>query len=165
MAETALVVIVLVSMVGSLALIVVPAMPVSAIQWTIAILFGVFTTFERLPLWVAALVTLIMLVSVTQTLWLPIFGYRGEGASCMGMIALLVGMIAGGIMIPIPIVGSIIGGALAVMAVEYSRHGNWRRATKSGQKAMKTVLLGMVLEFVFAVSIVGITFLSIYATA
>jgi uncharacterized protein YqgC (DUF456 family) len=165
MAESILVIITLIAMVGSLALIFVPAMPVSVIEWSIAILFGVFTTFSRLPLSVAAVITVIMLISITQTIWLPIFGYRGEGTSCMGMIALLVGMIAGGIMIPIPIVGSLIGGALAVMTVEYTQHGNWRKATKSGQKAMKTVLLGMILEFVFAVTIVTVTFLGIYATA
>lgn len=165
MAESVLVVVALVAMVASLALIIIPAVPVSALEWAIAMIFGVLTNFTRLPLGYAGVITVMMVIGVTSGLWMPLLGYRGGGTSCMGLVAFFVGMIVGGILIPIPFVGTIIGGTLAVMVTEYARLGNWKQATKSGQKAMKTVLISMLMEFVFAVGIVGVTFLAIYATA
>ncbi|MCA9888792.1 MAG: DUF456 domain-containing protein [Anaerolineae bacterium] len=154
-------VITLVLMGGALLLIMIPAVPVAALEWALAMILGALSGFTRLTPVGAIVVTALMVLGSTSQFWLPIFGMRGEGMSCMGMIAFFVGMAIGTALIPIPFIGTLLGGLIAVILVEYSRIGEMRDALRSGGKALKTVIYGMILEFVFAVGIFLTTLVSV----
>lgn len=153
---------VLIIMTGTLFLILIPSVPVSALEWTIAILFGALTGFERLTLWAALIITLLMLMGSTSGLWLPFFGLKGRQISCMGMVAMFVGMAIGsGIM---PFIGTLIGGVIGVMFVEYVRGADVDDAFDTGKSTLVIMLMGMAAEFVFASAIVFTTLVSIVMT-
>jgi uncharacterized protein YqgC (DUF456 family) len=137
---------------------VIPVIPVAALEWAIALIFAALTQFERTTPAALVIMTVCMLVGATAAWWTPLIGLRGKQMSCWGLVAFFVGLIVGGFVIPLPILGSIIGGIGAVMLVEFARLRDAQRALHSGGAALKTILYGLVIEFLCAVIIV-ITFL------
>lgn len=161
-AEPLLITITIALMIGALFLILVPSIPVTALEWAIAMIFGAFTVFERLPLPAAALITVMMILGISSGLWMPLFGLKGRKVSCMQLIAFFVGMIIG---TPVPIVGNFIGGMMAVFLLEFLRTGDHDEAFKSGETAFWVVLASMFVEFLMAVTVVLTTIISIVVTA
>ncbi|MDQ7026751.1 MAG: DUF456 family protein [Anaerolineae bacterium] len=159
-----LIIITFLAMIGSLLLILIPAVPVTSLEWAIALIFGVLTGFERFTPLAAILVTGLMILGSTSGLWLPFVGMRGRQISCFGMIAFFIGMAIGSSLIPIPFLGTIIGGVIAVMLVEYLRIGKAKEAVASGKSALRMVIYGMIAEFVFATAIIVTTMASILMT-
>jgi uncharacterized protein YqgC (DUF456 family) len=80
------------------------------------------------------------------------------------MVAFFVGMILGAA-IPVPIIGSFIGGMMGVMIVEYMRTGDHDHAIEAGESAVVVMMMSMVLEFLMAGGIVLVTVISIIGTA
>lgn len=151
-------------MILTMFLILIPSVPVSALQWTIVMLYGAFTGFERFTLWAALFATLFMILGSTSSFWMPLFGLRGRQISCMGMIAFFIGMIVGSIVIPIPFLGTIIGAVIGVVLVEYTRFGEWEQAIQSGGSALKLIIFAMIAELVFSSAIIGTFLVSIVMT-
>jgi uncharacterized protein YqgC (DUF456 family) len=164
MIEGVLIVLAVVLMVAGLALVVIPAVPVAALEWAIVMAFGVLTGFTRTPLVAVALVTLFMLLGSTAGLWLPLFGLEGQGVSCLGLLAFFVGCAVGGALIPAPILGTLIGGVVGVMLVEFAKLREFRAALRRGGAALRVILTGMALEFVFALAILATFLVSVWAT-
>lgn len=163
-AEPILILITIVLMVGSLFLILVPSVPVTTLEWAIAMIFGALTGFSRLPLWAAAIITIMMILGITSSIWMPLFGLRGRKVSCLALVAFFVGMILG-TGIPIPIVGNFIGGMIAVFLVEFLRTGDYEHAFNSGETAFFVVLASMFVEFLMAVTVIITTIIAIVITA
>lgn len=153
-----------VTMIGSLLLILIPSVPVTALEWAIALIFGMLTGFERFTPFAAGVVTLLMILGSTSGLWLPFLGMKGRQISCLGMVAFFIGMAVGSSVIPIPFLGTIIGGVIGVMLVEYLRIGKAKEAVASGKSALRMVIYGMIAEFVFATAIVITTMAFILMT-
>jgi uncharacterized protein YqgC (DUF456 family) len=166
--ESLLIILTMVLMLFSLGLIVIPVMPVSALEWALAMLFAglslAFTGSSRVTLPAAMLMTVFMLMGSTSALWMPFLGLRGKDLSCLGLIAFFVGCIIGGIVIPVPLLGSMLGGVLAVVIVEYAKIREFRQAVRSGGTALKVIIYGMVAEFIFATAIVATFIISILTT-
>lgn len=165
MAESLLILVTLVLMLLSLLLIVIPVIPVTALEWGIAMLFGVLTGFSRFTPAAALLTTAFMLLGVSANYWMPLLGMKGNEVSCMGLVAFFVGMFVGQALVPIPFVGMMLGGVIAVIAVEFLREGDWRRAITGGGVALRAILYGMAAEFLFALAIVLTTIVAILTTA
>lgn len=165
MEETLPIFLTLLLMFGGLLLIIVPSVPVSALEWTIGVVFAALTQFERVTLGAVAVMSVFMLVGATSQFWMPLFGLRGRSISCLGMVAFFAGMIVGGAAIPIPIIGSIVGGVIAVMAVEFSRERNAKKAFRSGKAAFRLVILGMIVELLFSMGIIATFIISVFTTA
>ena len=155
----------LAAMFASLFLILIPSVPVSALEWAIALVFGIFTSFERFTPVAAVIATILMLIGATSGLWMPLLGLRGRSISCLGMVAFFIGMVAGSALIPIPFLGTIIRRVVGVMLVEYLRVGKKEAAFESGKTALKLVIYGMIAEFVFSTLIIVTTIVSIAMTA
>lgn len=162
MAESILILIALIAMVASLFLILIPALPVTALEWAIAMIFAALTNFSIVTPGVALWLTLLMLIGSTSGLWLPLFGLRG-GISCPGLIAFFVGGIIGTAVIPVPFLGTIVGGVVAVLIVEYARVQDWQRALRGGSTALKVILTTMLIEFSFSVLVVASVIAAIIA--
>ena len=148
-----------------LSLAFIPVVPSSALQWTIGILYGALGNFTRLTVPAAVIMTILMIAGSTSGVWLPYFGMRGKGLSCLGLIAFFIGCIIGTfIPLPIPFVGNIIGGVGAVVIVEYARIGEYRAALKSGGAALSMMILGFVFEFLFSLAIFFTFLISVLTT-
>jgi uncharacterized protein YqgC (DUF456 family) len=165
MAESALVLIALIAMGATLFLILVPAVPVTALEWSIAMILGVLTGFTRLTPVAAIVVTMLMAIGSTSAFWMPFFGLRGRQLSCIGLIAFFIGMIAGSVLIPIPFIGTILGGTVGVILMEFTRVREVRKAVESGGAALRLILYSMVAEFIFALLVILVTVVSILTTA
>lgn len=160
--EPLLILITIVLMIGSLFLILVPSIPVTALEWAIAIIFGAMTGFTRFPLWAALIVTIMMILGISSSVWMPLFGLKGRKVSCMSLVAFFIGMIVG---TPVPIVGSFLGGMVAVFLFEFVRTGDHEHAFNTGETAFWVVLASMFVEFLMAVTVVLTTIISIIITA
>jgi uncharacterized protein len=162
--DTLLILVILLAMFATLMLIVVSSVPVSALEWAIAMLFAALTGFQRVTPTAAILMTACMALGSTSQFWMPFFGMKGRQISCLGILAFFIGSVVGGILIPIPIIGSIIGGMVAVFLVEFARVREFRAAMRSGGAALKMMLYGMIVEFVCAAVIVAIFIVSVLTT-
>ena len=160
--EPLLILTTIVLMIGSLFLILVPSIPVTALEWAIAIIFGALTGFTRFPLWAGVIVTIMMVLGISSGVWMPLFGLKGRKVSCLSLIAFFIGMIIG---TPVPIVGSFLGGMVAVFLLEFVRTGDHEHAFNTGETAFWVVLASMFVEFLMAVTVVLTTIISIIMTA
>ncbi|MCU0511358.1 MAG: DUF456 family protein [Anaerolineae bacterium] len=165
MGESLLILVATGLMLVSLGLILVPAVPVSALQWALALVVAALTGFERITPPAALLMTLLMVCGSTSALWMPLLGLRGRTLSCAGLVAFFVGFIVGGLLIPLPLIGSIVGGVLAVFIVQYLQQRQAAAALRSSGTALKLIVYGMIAEFVFALLIVGVFLVSVISTA
>ncbi len=99
--ETLLVALTLVVMAGVLVLSLIPCIPGPVLMWLVALGFGVLDDFDRLPLFVLAGMTGVMLLGSTTDLWTPRLGIRSDGVLCLGIV--------GTFMIPVPICSTVLG--------------------------------------------------------
>lgn len=150
-------VIVLILMVVALVLIVIPAVPVTAVEWAIFMIFGALTAFDKLSVPAIVVATVFMVIGSTSQYWAPFLGLKGKQMSCLSIIGFFVGAILGTAIIPIPILGTLIGGILVVIAIEFLNTQDWRKALVGGKMALQTFIIGMAMELVFSILII-ITF-------
>lgn len=143
---------------------IVPFIPGPLLVWGIGLVAAVLTGFDRVPLGAVILTFFLMLVGTFQEYWLPIFGVRAEGLSCLGAIGSIVGGIAGTFLIPVPILGTIIGTVAGALLVEYARIQEMRHAYQAGMTAFRLYLWGVLVEFIFSVGIIIVFIISIIAT-
>jgi uncharacterized protein YqgC (DUF456 family) len=164
MAEAALILIAMALMFGSLIMIIVPVVPVAALEWAIGIVFAALTGFHRVTPAAALAMTGLMILGSTSGLWMPFLGLRGKEMSCLGLVGFFVGCIFGTVFIPIPLIGSVIGGIAAVFIIQLVQSRNARQALQSSGTALKLVFYGMVAEFLFAAAIIGVFLFSVATT-
>ena len=150
-------VIVLILMVCMLLLIVVPVVPVTAVEWAIFMIFGALTAFDKLSIPAVGVATAFMIIGSTSQYWAPFLGLKGKQMSCLSIIGFFVGAMLGTAIIPIPILGTLIGGILVVIAIEFLNTQDWRKALVGGKMALQTFIIGMAMELVFSILII-ITF-------
>lgn len=158
--DTLLIPLALIAMILGLVLIVVPVIPVPAVEWAIAMIFGAFTGFHRLTLPAAAVMTVLMIIGSTSGFWMPFLGLRGREMSCLGLLGFFAGFILG-TAIPIPLCGSFIGGILGVFVVQLAQDRNLKSALTGSSRALQLTLYGMVAEFLFGLLIVSVFCISI----
>lgn len=162
--ESLLIPIVMILMILALFLVIIPVVPVAAVEWAIAMVFGALTAFERLTLPAGIVMTVFMVLGSTSQYWAPFLGLKGKQMSWLGILAFFVGAILG-TAIPIPIIGTLIGGLIAVVIVEFINSQEWRKALIGGKAALKTFIVGMMMEFVFSALIVATMIISLATTA
>lgn len=130
---------------------IVPIIESSLFIWGLGLLYAVLTGLMPLPALIV--MTLLMLLGVTSDYWLPIFGLRIQGMSCLGAVGSLVGGIVGTLLIPVPILGTIVGMIAGAMLFEFARLRELRHSIQAGKAALKLYLWGIVVETVFGLAI------------
>lgn len=125
------VVFILVGLVG----VVIPLLPGTLLVWLTVALYTVaerlngFATIDPVTF---VVITLIALVTGLSDLWLPLIGAKVSGSSFRSLMFGVIGAIIGTFVLPIPLLGSIIGYAVGILAGEYQRYGDWNRALRAG---------------------------------
>lgn len=115
--------------------VILPILPGTLLIWLTVFFFYVveralgFAAID--PITFAAL-TVIALVTGTSEFWMPLLGARRTGSSRRSMLTGMIGGVLGTFVLPIPLVGTIVGYALGVLLGEYHKHRDWERALRVG---------------------------------
>jgi uncharacterized protein len=163
-AETALIITALILMIIGLLLTLVPFVPGPILLWGVGMVTAILTGFDRVPLLAVLAMTGLMLVGSTAEIWMQFFGLRMEGSSCVSTLGGMIGGIVGTFMIPIPLVGTVIGMVLGALAFEFMRQGELELAIRAGQNAFQLYLLSVAAEFTASVGIFFVFALSVWVT-
>lgn len=111
---------------------ILPIIPGSIIIWLASLFYAaVVVGFDTFSPWVFALITLVGLLAGTADIWLAAFGARKTGASWRTLLVGFIGAIAGTFLLPIPLVGTIVGYAAGLILSEYVRLGALRPAIRA----------------------------------
>ena len=127
---------------------ILPVIPGLIIVWLASLYYAaVVVGFDAFSPWVFALLTIIALVAGTSNIWLAALGAKTTGASWRTLVVGFIGSIAGTFLLPIPLVGTIVGYAAGLVLSEYVRQGELRPAVKAAFGGMVGWGISTVVEF------------------
>lgn len=147
---------IIVFMIVGLIGVMFPVMPGIFMIWLGVFVYVWRYGFEVITIWHFLFITLIVLVAGTSDLWLPIFGAKKAGAAKRTIITGMVGAIAGSILIPIPIVGTIIGYAIGILLGEYHKRRDWDQAWRASKGGLAGWGIATVIQLVGGLLIIAI---------
>lgn len=167
MTETLMLTVALVAMVAGLLLTFVPIIPGAVLVWGVGMITAVSDGFERVTVGAAIAMTVVMIIGETREFWLPVFGVKMGGLTCLTSLGALFGGLIGAFVIPLPIVNALAGtvaGAVIVEVIVARRAGRPLRLLPTSRTAAALFAVGYALEIVTAFLIVGIFVVSILTT-
>jgi hypothetical protein len=138
---------ILVGLVG----VVLPVLPGTLLVWLSVFFFYLveralgFAAIDPISFGV---ITVLALVAGTSDIWLPLLGSRRGGSSKRAMAAGLLGGLIGTFLLPIPLLGTVVGYAAGVLLGEYQKHGDWDKALRAGAGGLAGWGLATVLQLV-----------------
>jgi uncharacterized protein YqgC (DUF456 family) len=133
----------------------VPFIPGPALVWAIGILYAIATEFQVVGLGTVGWMTLLMILGSTADWWTRLFGLKAEGSlSCGSIIVSTVGAILGTIFIPIPVLGTIIGAAGAVMAMVWLQEDDVDKAWTAARGILSAWVASFFVELLVCIIIV-----------
>lgn len=128
---------------------ILPVIPGIIIIWIASLVYaGGVVGFDDFSPWVFALITLIGLAAGTSTIWLTSLGAKTTGASWRTLVVGFIGSIAGTFLIPIPVIGTIVGYVAGLLLSEYIRQGALRPAVRTAFGGMVGWGVSTVVELV-----------------
>ena len=101
--------------------IVVPILPGMLLVWFTIVVYAWRTGFEVIGWPSLVFITIIALISGTAQIWLPLIGAQKQGAAKRALFLGIVGAIVGTFIIPIPLLGTVIGYAVGIFLGEYMK--------------------------------------------
>ncbi|MAS36026.1 MAG: hypothetical protein CL610_18605 [Anaerolineaceae bacterium] len=138
-------------MIGTLFVSIIPFIPGPVLMWALAVIYAVVTS--TLPPASLVIITLLMLAGATSDYWLPFAGVRTQGLTCLGAVGSIIGGLVGTFLIPLPILGTLIGSIAGAVLVEFVRFRQTRQAITAGQIAFKLYLWSTVIQFILSLAI------------
>jgi uncharacterized protein YqgC (DUF456 family) len=150
-AQSLYLILMIVTMIGALLASIIPFIPGPPLLWALAMLYALTT--NSVPAAALVVMTLLMVAGASSDYWLPLIGVRTQGLSCLGAVGSIGGGIAGTLLIPIPILGTIAGSVAGAIAVEFTRIRELRRALQAGRTALQLYLWSTAVQFGISLSI------------
>ncbi len=164
-ASTPLIALSLVVMIFGVVASFIPVVPGTILVWGIAMIFAVLDGFVHITVPAVVVMTVLMLISLSHDIWLPLIGIKSSGLSCLGAVGLTVGGLIGTFAIPLPLVGSLLGAVAGALIVEFIKMRQLRGAVKAGTVAAKLFFIGYVIEVGSAIAVFVVYLYSVYSTA
>lgn len=132
--------------------IILPIIPGLIIIWLASLYYAAGVVgFDTFSPWVFGLITIVGLIAGTSSLWLAALGAKTTGASWRTLVVGFIGAIAGTFLIPVPLLGTILGYAAGLVLAEYARQGALRPAAKTALGGVVGLGVSTVVEFIGAV--------------
>jgi uncharacterized protein YqgC (DUF456 family) len=151
-------------MVVTLILAFVPILPGPLMPWAVGIVYGALTGWQRVTPIAAIMMTLLMLVGVTADYWRPLLGAKTMGMGCRTSLGSFVGGLIGTFLIPIPLLGTVIGLVAGALLMELLQFGDLRKAMGAGRAAFKQFVVGYALTIAISVAIFVVYLISVIST-
>lgn len=164
LAETSLVLVATVLMIGTVILAFIPIMPGPMLAWIVSIVFAVLSNFERMTPAAVVVATVVMVLGSTSDLWMSYFGVRTGGISCLGSVGAFIGGLVGTFFIPIPVIGSVIGSVAGAVLFELVRLRELRRAMRTGQLTAKMMAISYAVQLTATLIIFAVYVISVQST-
>ncbi len=136
--------------------IIIPILPGMLLVWFTVVVYAWRTGFEVIGWPSLAFITIIALVAGLSNIWLPLLGAQKTGAAKRALFLGIVGAIVGTFVIPIPILGTVIGYAVGVFLGEYMKQRDWRLALKASLGGVAGWGVSAIVEIVTALIILAI---------
>ena len=143
---------ILVGVVGT----VVPILPGMLLVWFTVLVYAWRTGFEAVGWPSLIFITIIALVTGLSNVWLPLLGAQKTGAAKRALFLGVVGAVVGTFIIPIPILGTVIGYAIGVFLGEFIKVRDWRLALKASLGGVAGWGVSTIVEIVGALLILAI---------
>lgn len=137
-----------VAIIGAFFLSFIPFMPATVLMWLVTVTYAWATGFRNVSWLAVIIVTIIALLAVTSDLWLPLIGMKGRGGSCSSAFGTFIGGLLGTFLIPIPIIGTLIGAIGGAIGMELLRVGDLRESLRAGSFAAKQFALSLILAII-----------------
>ena len=132
---------------------ILPIIPGLIIIWLAALYYAaVIVGFDTFSPWVFVLITLISLAAGTSNIWLSALGAKTTSWRTLGIG--FIGAIAGTFLLPIPLVGTIIGYAAGLVLAEYARLRELRPAMKAALGGVVGLGVSTAVEFIGALMMI-----------
>lgn len=148
-------------MLVTLVLAFVPILPGPLMPWAVAIVYGAITSWARITPLAAVVMTLLMIVGVTADWWRPLMGAKATGMGCRTSIGSFAGGFIGTFLIPIPLLGTVIGLVAGALVMELAQFGDLQKAMGAGKAALKMFVVGYALNIAISVAIFVVYVISI----
>jgi uncharacterized protein YqgC (DUF456 family) len=161
LAQTGLLLAATILMIGALILSFVPILPGPVLVWAVSTLFAVLDGFARMSATAVLVSTAIMIAGATSDFWLPAFGVRTGGLTCLSAVGAFVGGIVATPLIPVPIFGTLIGMVLGAALVELVRLKQIGRAVAAGRVALKLYVASYLVELAASIAIFVVFIVSV----
>jgi uncharacterized protein len=136
-------------MLVGLAGVFLPVLPGIELVWLAALGYGILNGFSVVGAICFTVVTLLVAIGLSSDIWITGLGMKSAGTSFLAM-AVGAGLLILGSLFFTPLVGIIVGLA-GVLAVEYFRHRNWKKAISSAGTALASCGLTYGFKFVTGV--------------
>jgi uncharacterized protein len=148
-------VVMLVGLVG----VVVPVLPGLLVVWVAGAGTTLYLGTDAAGWAVAGLLTLLFLLGSGATIWLPARQGRRGGVPMRSLLAALFGAVVG--FFVLPVIGFLVGAFVGLLVGEKQRHGGWEPAFASVGNVLRAYGVGIVVELVVGVTMIGIWLVAI----
>lgn len=143
----------------------IPMIPAAGTVWFAAMLYAFLTNFREIQPLTVAILTLLLLITMTSPLWLPLIGLRATGGSFRGFLGGMLGMMIGTTVFfaffPLSTIGGLIVGTVAL---EATRARNTEELVKITGGAVSAFVIGFVVEFVAALLMIFVFAVTLFST-
>ena len=161
---TLLLIVSTVMMLVTLVLAFVPILPGPLMPWAVAIVYGVITGWARITPLAAVVMTVLMVIGVTADYWRPLLGAKATGMGCKTSLGSFAGGVIGTFLIPIPLLGTVIGLVAGALVIEMAQFGDLKKAMGAGKVALKMFVVGYALNIAISVAIFIVYVISVLTT-
>jgi uncharacterized protein len=142
-------------MLVGLAGVFLPVLPGIELVWLAALGYGILNnSFSILDILCFCAISILVVVGLSSDIWITGLGMKAAGTSFLAMAVGGVFLVAGSLFFT-PLVGIILGVA-SVLAVEYIRHRNWKKAVSSAGTAIASCGLTYGFKFVVGVMMMAV---------
>lgn len=148
----------------TLVLAFIPILPGPLMPWAVGIVYGALAGWQRVTPLAAIIMTLLMLIGVTADYWRPLLGAKTTGMGCRTSLGSFAGGFIGTFLIPIPLLGTVIGLVAGALLMELAQFGDLRKAMFAGRAALKQFVMGYALTIAISVAIFVVYVISVIAT-
>ena len=130
---------------------VIPNIPGLFYMLLIAICFGFYDHFVHLTSMDIVVLASLVIVAMAADMISGIAGAKWGGATWQSLIWGLVGLVLGSFLIPVPIVGSLIGMFLGILGSEWYRTKDLKKAHKAAVGSFAGTVAGTIIKGIAAV--------------
>jgi uncharacterized protein len=133
--------------------VVIPVVPGLLVVWLTSVGTTLWMGTDASGWVVAGLLTVLFAAGTAASIWLPTRQGRRGGAPRSALLSAVVGAVVGFFLLPV--VGLLVGGALGFTVAEFRRYGEWRPAFRSLAKVVGAYGVGVLIELVVGVLMIG----------